>query len=608
LPRLTKTKLAVPALIVLLAAAAGGYQVWSQHQARTELEAALAGLPAGSHGHYDTMSFNAFTHTLRINGLAITRDGHPSLAIQEVSLHHLAGSGTLADPFQASALRLVGTQIWRGSRSLTIALVQGENIGVLAPNVPPPSGTPRWLVAPGSGTLLTAGAIAAANIADDEGATLAALSVADYDDGLVRQASASGFADQHGNRIAAVEAHAVDLDGLDAVFDTGRYGAGALSWPAPRPLVGHAQVTGVQSQSKGVSTMVDSLTLDSFAARPFAAAPNSTYVKSQAFPRDAAAAISIRSASIAGLRYRDDKTKVSGTLSALSISGYADGTLAQASLDGLALSGTGPSQIAVGHFELAGLNATKLLEGTDGETTRGLIAAARHGGVHLASLALAKVSVTPASGQTIALDSLEQSTTGNAPKHFTLTLRGLTIPARSNAELAQGLGALGIDRLVLDLDEAGTYDTAAGTAAMAPMVLTARGLGSLSLSAQFTDVPRDLPQKTPALAAFSGMGIGPFTIRFTNDSLVDRIVAMQARQANKTTQQITDEARLAGSFAAAGLVPNQPDAGQQVANFIADPHRLTITATPAAPIPLGTLLGAGAKAAETALNLHITAN
>src|SRR6202034_796511 len=158
------------------------------------------------------------------------------------------------------------------------------------------------------------------------------------------------------------------------------------------------------------------------------------------------------------------------------------------------------------------------------------------------------------------------------PKHFTLTLRGLTIPARSNPELAQGLGALGIDPLVLDLDETGTYDNDAGTTAWDPMVLPARGLGSLSLSAQCTNVPQDLPQKTPALAAFSGMGIGPFTIRFTNDSLVERIVAMQARQANKTTQQITDEARLAGSFAAAGLVPGQPDAGQQVASFIADPH------------------------------------
>jgi hypothetical protein len=608
LPRLKTAKLAIPALIVLAAAAAGGYQVWSQHQARAALDATFASLPPGSHGHYDTMSFNAFTQTLRVNGLAITRDGHPSLSIQEITLHHLTGSGTLADPFQASSLRLVDTEIWRGSRSLTVALVQGESVDVLAPEVPPPPGTPRWLAAPGSGTLVSAGAITAANIADDEGATLTSLSLADYENGQIRQVSASGFADRRGNRIATVAAHALDLDGLDAVFDTGRYGPGEPTWPEPRPLIGRAEIMGFQSQGDDGLATVDSVTLDGFAARPFAAAPSAAYVKSQAFLRDAAAAVSIDTASITGLHYQDRQTKLSGTLSALSVSGYTDGALAQASLDGLALSGTGPAQVTVGHFELSGLTATRLLQQPAGASNESLLAAARHGGVRLARLALTKVSVTPATGQTITLDSIDETTTGNGAKRFTAQLRGLSIPARSSPALAQGLGALGIDRLVFDMDETGTYDTAQGTASLEPMVLTARGLASLSISAQFTNVPQDLPQKTSPLEAFSGMGIGPFTIRFTNDSLVGRIVAMQARHANKTPEEITDEAKLAGSFAAAALVPGQGDAGEQVAAFITNPHRLTITATPAAPIPLGSFLGSARDAAKTALNLQLSAN
>ena len=540
MPRLTKTKLAIPALIVLLTAGAGGYQLWSQRQARAALDATLASLPAGSRGHYDSMSFNAFTQTLRIGGLAITRDGHPALTVQQVTLHHLSGSGTLADPVQASSVRLLGTELWRASHSLTAAVVDAENVKVLAPDVAPPPGTPRWLVAPGSGTLFAAGAMSANTIADNEGATVSALSIADYDDGQLRQASARGFADAHGNRVASVAVDEVDLDGLDAVFDTGRYGSGEPSWPAPRRLIGHAEIMGLQSRNETATATIARIALDSFAARPFAAAPNSTYVKTQAFLRDAAAAVSVGAASITGLRYADSRTKLSGMLNALSLFGYSDGALAQASLDGLAFSGISPSQVAVGHFEMVGLNATKLLQAIAGESPLTLVEAARHGGVHLTSLALTKVSVTPATGQTITLDSADQSTTGTAPTHFTARLRGLSIPARSNPELAQGLGALGVDRLVFDLDETGAYDPAAGTAALDPLVLTARGLASLSLSAQFTGVPDDLPQTGSPLAALAGMNIGPFVLHFTNDGLVQRVVAMEARQAGKTPQEVTD--------------------------------------------------------------------
>jgi hypothetical protein len=608
LPRFSKTKLALPTLIVLLAAGAAGYQLWSQHEARDGLDATLAGLPAGSHGHYETMSFNAFTQTMRINGLVITRDGHPSLTVQGVTLHHLSGSGTLADPFEAANVRLAGPELWRGSRSVTAALIQVDNLQVLAPDVAPPAGTPSWLVAPGSGTLLAAGTITATNIADSQGATLAAFSVADYEGGQIGQASASGFADRHGNRITMAAARAIDLDGLDAVFDTSRYGPGVPGWPAPRLLIGHAEIIGFQSKGEDGSAMIASMTLDGFAARPFRTAPTSAYVRSPAFLRDAATGVSFGAAAVTGLRYQDDKTKLSGTLSAMSASGYADGALTQASLDGLSLSGTGPSKVALGHFALTGLNATKLLHDPAGGSTASLVAAARQGAVGLASLALTNLSVTPPKGPTITLDSVDQATTGSQPRHVTVSLRGLSIPAESNPELAQGLGALGVDRLVLDLDEAGTYDTADGTAAIDPLVLTARGLGSLSLTAQFTHVPQDLPQSGPPLAAFASMGLGPFVLRFTNGSLVQRIIAMQAQQAKKTPQQITDEAKLAGSFAAAALVPDQPDAGEQVAAFIADPHVLTMTASPAAPIPLGAFLGAGRDTAKSALNLRLSAN
>jgi len=608
---LTKTALAIPALVVLVAAGAGGYQVWAQHQARAQLDTALASLPAGSAGRYTALSYNAFTQTLRIEGLAITRDGHPSLAIQKVTLHHLSGSGTVADPFQAADVRLVGTELWRGRRSLSASLVQGEAIAVLAPGVPPPLSTPSWLASAGSGTLLSAGAITAANLSDNEGASITALSLTGYADGQIQQASATGFADTNGNRIASAEAHAIDLGGLDRVFDTGRYGPGEPRWAVPRPLIGQAALMGVRSQDKGVMVAIDRISLSGFAARPFEQAPHTSYVDSPAFIGDAAAALSVGAASLSGLRYQDERIKSAATLRALSLSGYADGALAQISLDGLAVldsDGAAPSKVTVGHFELNGLTATKLLHDLAGGSTESLPMAASRGGVRLAGLALAAVSVTPATGPAITLDSFDETETGSAPMRFTARLSGLTIPARSNPDLAQALGAIGVDPLVLDLDETGSYDIAGGKAVADPLVLTARGLGSLSISAQFTHVPRDFLLQASPWTAIDGVGVGALTIRFTNDALVQRLLALQARQAGKTVGEMTDAAKLAASFAAAAAVPTQPDAGEQVAAFIADPHSLTLTATPAAPIPFGELFGADPKSALSALNLHLAAN
>ena len=604
--RLTKTNIAIPALIVLLAAVAGGTQVWSQHEARLNLDTALASLPAGSVGHYDRMAYNAFTRTVRISGLTITNGGHPALRMQEVVLHHLSGDGTPKTPFQASAVRLENVSWWRAGHSVTAALVQAVDVAALAAGVPPPPGLPTWLVAPGSGTLLAAGTITANGISDDEGATLSAVSIAGYVAGRIQTASANGFADRQGNRIASASAAGVDLDGLDAVFDTSRYTPDAPRPPTLSPLIGHAEVAGFQSEGASGRATIQDVSLDGLAARPFATAPNSHNVKSWDFARDAAASVSLQSAAVVGLRFEDSQTKADGTLKALSVSGYADGALAQASLDGLALTGGDRTQVTIGHFALTGLSATKLLDETAANSGLSVVEAATSGAVRLAGLTLDTVAVKPPAGAPITLQSLDQTVTGSAPQTFTLHLRGLTMPAHSNPELAQGLGALGVDPLSLDLDETGTYDAASGQATLKPMVLNARGLGSLSLSAEFSGLPHDLPLQGLDLSAFNSTGIGPFTLTFTNDGLVGRVIAMQARQANKTPEEITDEAKLAGSFAAAALVPGQADAGDQIAAFVADPRVLTLTATPVAPVPLGDFLGPNRDAAKGALNLRIS--
>ncbi len=307
--RLTKLSIAGPALIVICVAVAGGAQIWGQHQARASLNQTLASLPPGTTGHYNDLAFNVFTRTLRIDGLTISRGGHPAFSVNEAVLHHLNGDGSAANPLQATVVRLVGVQLWKGGHSATAALVQAVNVSALAAGVPPPAGLPNWLIAPENGTLLSADSITADGIADDEGATLAGLSITGYDAGYIHAASAVGFADKQGNGITSASASQVDLGGLDAVFDTGRYVPGAPRWTAPRQLIGHAEINGFHSDDDGGLATIDRLNLDDFAARPFAVPPNTRNVKTWSFGRDAAASVAIGSVGVTGFHFQDSKTK-----------------------------------------------------------------------------------------------------------------------------------------------------------------------------------------------------------------------------------------------------------------------------------------------------------
>lgn len=606
--RLTKLTIAAPALIVIFFAIAGGAQIWGQHQARLSLDQTLASLPPGTTGHYNDMSFNFFTHTLRIEGFTIARGGHPVFSINEAVLHHLSGDGSAASPIQATVVRLVGVELWKDGHSSTAALVQAVNVSALAAGVPPPAGLPNWLLAPEDGTLVSADSITADGIADDEGATIAGLSVTGYDAGQIHSASAAGFADKQGNAIASASLSEIDLGGIDAVFDTGRYTPGAPRWAAPRQLIGHVEINGFRTDGDGGLATIDHISLDSFAARPFAVPPNSRNVKTWNFGRDAAASVAVGSFRVSGFHFQDSETKTTGTVGAFSISGYADGALARFAMSGLEGTTKEQSMVKVGHVEVTGIDATKLLHDPAASTEDGAMQIASHGGVRVAGLSLSAISLKRQIGSAITLDSVTQTTTGTSPTRFVVNIQGLTVPADIDPELTQALGTIGLDRLVLDLTETGSYDTATADATIKRMILTARGLGSLELAAQMSHMPSQAATTLDAgIAAIGAIEVGPFSITFTNDSLVQRIIAVQARQQGKTPEDETNDDKLAASFAAAALVPNQSDAGEQVGAFIADPKTLTVTANPTAPIPLASLSGSNLDAVKSALNLHLSA-
>ncbi len=603
-----KARIAIPSLIVLIAAAAGGAQLWAAHQAEQRVDDTLANLPAGETGHYDKLSYNLFTQTLRLNGLSVTRNTSPLIVVRRMVLHHLSGDGATATPFHAESLSLADLEVWPNGRHVKFGDIEARNVALLAPGVPVPASTPAWLTAPEAGTLVAVGAAQATMITSDQGASIAALSLGGYQTGEVREASLSHYADGNGNRVESATATNLDLDGLDRVFNVARYTPGAARWSAPRQLVGHLDLAGVTSKDKEGDSHLDRLTIDSLAARPFAMAPTDQAIATPAFVRDAAAAIAIGNATIVNISTTDSADQASVSFGHLGVSGYQDGAIGRFTFSDLTIGHHGKTVTSIGHVEMGGLNATALLQAPPDATTADLITIAQDGGLRLPSLALSDVSVPLAGGGVVRVKSLTNQVTYGKPIKTAFDLSGLSLPANTTPELAALLRPLGIDPVALSLNETASYDPDTGNTTIDQATISAAGLGSLSLRGDFTNLPRDISKDDDVASVLGQIGIGSFAVTYTDDTLVQRVIADLARQSGKTPAEITDGARAAAAFFAASLVPGQADAGEQIANFLANPKNLTLTASPIAPVPVATFEGQDLHAAQAALNLHLSAN
>lgn len=605
-----KARIAIPTVIVLLAVGAGGAQLWAEHEARTQVDAALAALPAGATGHYDHVGYNLFTRTLRLSGLTIARDGQPQFSVERAVLHHLSGNGGADSPLHASTVNLVNIDIWRGKRHVKIGDMTSKDVAILAPGVPAPAGTPRWLIAPENGTPVAIGSLRANTISDDQGMSIVALSLGGYQAGQVRDLSLTHYADHQGNTIENAAATAIDLDGLDRVFNPARYTPDAPGWTAPRPLLGHFEVAGVVTHDPTSDVHIDHLTLDGFAARPFAEAPTPAMTKSPAFLRDALQAIAIGNATALNIQATDSSSHGAFTLGHMSLTGYQDGALGRFTLGSVSVNDGGKAADSIGHLEIGGLNATPLLHLPPDAPIDTIVETAQSGGLKLTSFALSDVSIQnpDASDMRVTLKSLKETVVYNKPVQVTFALDDLGIPAGITPELGQFLQPLGVDPLVVSLKESGSYDLDSGDTKIDGATFTAQGLGHLDLSGEFTNLPRGMPKDNDIEAAIGQMGFGAFSMTFTNETLVQKLITHFAQQSGKSEADITTQARMAAAFAAAAIVPGQADAGDQISAFIANPKSLTITASPVAPVPLSEFLGGDIHAAQAALNLHLTAN
>ena len=142
---------------------------------------------------------------------------------------------------------------------------------------------------------------------------------------------------------------------------------------------------------------------------------------------------------------------------------------------------------------------------------------------------------------------------------------------------------------MLDADEVWVTDLAKREATIEQGRVAARGLATLEVTGHFTNLPIGTTSVEEAFAQIEQIATTKMMIRFTNDTLIQRVLTMVAKQQSKTVPEVKDEANLAASVLAGTFLSEQKDAAEQIAAFIDQPKTLTITADPAGPVVLSKL-------------------
>jgi hypothetical protein len=175
-----------------------------------------------------------------------------------------------------------------------------------------------------------------------------------------------------------------------------------------------------------------------------------------------------------------------------------------------------------------------------------------------------------------------------------------------DGEAKDAFGKLNLDAITMSFAVSYEWDVAKQSASVHDTVLKVNELGTLTFSADLTNV-------TPNVATMNQAKLAHAKLRLDDASLVDRLLRAGAAQSGMDPaafrQQIATMVQLQ-SVVLGGDSPIIAAAGQSASSFIASPHSLTIVLAPPAPVAIMSLAGAAAKPAALAatVGLTVTAN
>ncbi len=257
----------IAGVCVVVAAAYGAVFLYGQHEARAEIEAAMAALPPGTTAQYRRARMSPLTRTVEVDGLTVTRAGAPAVSIDQLRLREVDGDGSAAHPWRFGALHLRGVGLpWPGV-PLSIDRLDAEDLVVLAPDAASvPAGAARFYQLAGEPRLVSARRIEADALTQGS-ATIAHLGLTDLAPGRLGGASLDGLTVAGVGSLAHAAVTGVATDDLDAVLRSGA-SDGSAGWSKDRALLGHLELDGFTSTLPSGALRFDAATLDGLSGHP----------------------------------------------------------------------------------------------------------------------------------------------------------------------------------------------------------------------------------------------------------------------------------------------------------------------------------------------------
>lgn len=397
-----------------------------------------------------------------------------------------------------------------------------------------------------------------------------------------------------------VVASGLDQNALRDVFDPASYPDGKPAWTDRRKLIGHLEADDVviSAQDPGMQPAhIKRVSLDQLVGRPFAMAPTRENLGQSALQADIALALSVKKAVAedAGVaKTANDADHVE--LGSFTVSGYDRGKLDSIDLKDVVLHATDTTKTHKSFvFTLADLGLTGLDAGTALALSQGGShdQQAKLGGVKLAGADLSKFQVAVAGGPLFGIGSahIGYEEEGGGVTRSTLVSKDWIVAMHETprtGDLSTMIQAFGADQVVFDVNLDGKMDQAAHTMRFDHYDWVFHDLGTLHMAADVTGFPgRDQLKGavTPAekLAVLNQTRIGHAVMSWEDHSLVNRIIAVAAKKSGSTPDVIRGQ--MAMPLVTLGMMmPDQPDAAEQVTAFINNPQSLTITVNPPAPV------------------------
>lgn len=206
---------------------------------------------------------------------------------------------------------------------------------------------------------------------------------------------------------------------------------------------------------------------------------------------------------------------------------------------------------------------------------------------------------------------------GGLPRDFALNIASIDIPAEliatADDDFRQLMEGLGYSSLMLNMVIEGGYETAADRLTLRNFAMEAPDVGKFSLAGTISGVKASELADNASPDALANGKLENLTIRFDNSGVVERALDMQAKMMGASREDIV--AQLNGALPFMLNAINNPPFQEKVAKaaqaFLTDPKSLTITASPAQPIPFQEIMGSAMAAPQSLpdmLAIDVTAN